>query len=384
MGQKPRWTAGLVLCVLFLLAQALRAQASPQEKFADLAQRAGAALDEHPEQAAELFKQALALQPSWAEGWLSMGAALYQLNRYAEATDALRKGVEMAPGIGAGWALLGLSESQLDDRDQALADMRKGEDLGFGDRPEFEIAVRARAAQLLVSSSTFDEALAQLAPLAKRPVPPVVEDLMGLCVLASPEDVAKLSPERRALVDLAGKASWSLISQHPEQAAAAYRQLLERYPNEPGVHYAYGHYLVESDLKAALAEFQKEVQIDPKHWPALLEVASLEIRAGAPEAAIQPLRDALKLAPARYRWMCHTDLGRANLVLNKLDAAIAELENAVRLMPSNANVHYFLAEAYRRAGRKADAEKERLEFEKMKVRQDPLGVPAFQPFGEAK
>jgi len=50
-------------------------------------------------------------------------------------------------------------------------------------------------------------------------------------------------------------------------------------------------------------------------------------------------------------------------------------------MPSNANVHFFLAEAYRQAGRKADAEKERTEFEKMKAQQDPLGVPALHPFG---
>jgi hypothetical protein len=50
-------------------------------------------------------------------------------------------------------------------------------------------------------------------------------------------------------------------------------------------------------------------------------------------------------------------------------------------MPSSANAHFFLADAYRRAGRKGDAERERAEFEKMKVQQDPLGVPALHPFG---
>jgi predicted Zn-dependent protease len=138
---------------------------------------------------------------------------------------------------------------------------------------------------------------------------------------------------------------------------------------------------METDLAAALAEFQKEVRNNPKHWPALLVVASLQIRQGTPEQAIETLHAALKIVPAKYHWLCHTDLGRADLDANHPDAAIGELENAVRQMPSSANVHFFLAQAYRQAGRKADADRERTEFEKMKAQQDPLGVPALHPFG---
>jgi tetratricopeptide (TPR) repeat protein len=87
-----------------------------------------------------------------------------------------------------------------------------------------------------------------------------------------------------------------------------------------------------------------------------------------------------------YRWLCHANLGRANLGRANLDAnnvaaAISELENAVRQMPASASAHFFLAEAYRRAGREADAEREKAEFEKTKVQQDSPGVPALQPFG---
>jgi predicted Zn-dependent protease len=388
VGLSARRAAGLESCatltlvLLLLAAPAMRAQTPAKEQFEDLARRAEAVLDTRPEEAAGLYKQALAIRPEWAEGWLYMGGALYQVGRYAEATDALRKGVELLPSAGSGWALLGLSESQLEDQDQALADIRKGEDLGLGTNIRFETAVRVRAAQLLIRSSAFDEALAQLQPLSKYPGnPPPVEEAMGLCVLAIPDDMAQISPQRRAVVDLAGKAAWAFDSQHPGEAAAGYRQLLAQYPNEPGVHYAYGLFLMETDLTAALAEFQKEVRNNPKHWPALLVAASIQIRQGAPEQAIESLRAALKIVPARYRWMCHTDLGRANLDANNVDAAVDELENAARQMPSNANVHFFLAEAYRRAGRKADAERERAEFEKMKVQQDPLGVPALHPFG---
>ena len=49
-------------------------------------------------------------------------------------------------------------------------------------------------------------------------------------------------------------------------------------------------------------------------------------------------------------------------------------------MSSNPQVHFFLSQAYRRAGRKTDAQRETAEFEKLKVQQDPLGVGALAPF----
>ena len=380
---RSRSFVGRAVRALLLFATAwLHAQTSTKEQFEDLSRRAQAALDSHPEDAIQLYKQALAIRPDWPEGWLYMGGALYQKGSYAEATDALRKGIGLAPFFANGWALLGLSESQLDDPEQALADIRKGEELGLGGNVPFETAVRVRAALLLIRSSAFDEALAQLQPLTKyHDNPPPVEEAMGLCALASPDDMERITPQRRAVVDLAGKAAWALASQHRDVAAASYRQLLEQYPNEPGVHYADGLYLMETDVTAALAEFQKEVQNNPKHWPALLVIASIQIRQGAPEQAIESLHAAMKAVPTKYRWLCHMNLGRANLDADKVTAAISELEDAIRQKPSSATAHFVLAEAYRHAGRKADAEREKAEFEKTKVEQDPLGVPALHPFG---
>ncbi len=130
-------------------APCLCAQTPTKEQFDDLSRRAEAAIDTHPDEAIQLYKQALAMRPDWPEGWLYMGGALYQKGRYAEATDALRKGIGLAPIFANGWALLGLSESQLDDPEQALADIRKGEQLGLNGNVQFETAVRVRAAQLL-------------------------------------------------------------------------------------------------------------------------------------------------------------------------------------------------------------------------------------------
>jgi len=373
--------AAIVIAVFVPTPQLAFSQQAATPSFEDLAARAQALLDSKPAEAAALFKQALALQPAWAEGWLYCGAALYQVDRYAEATDAFRKGIALAPGKGAGWAFLGLAEAELDNSDQAIADMRKGEELGLGSNWQFEVAVRVKAAQVLVRLSSFDEALSQLVPLSQRNENSAeVQQTMGLCALAVPQAISELSPERRAVVALAGKAAWDLVSQRPTEAAAEYRELLDRYPNQPGVHYAFGLYWMETDLAAAFAEFRREVEINPQHWPALILIASMHTRKGDTEAAIQSLRQAMKAMPTRYRWLGHAELGRTHLTAGNLDAAITELETAERLMASNAQVHFILSQAYRRAGRKADAQRETAEFEKQKVQQDPLGVPAMRPF----
>lgn len=374
----------LALCLL-AFGGVSRAQSSSGEDFDDLARRAEAALDSRPTEAASLYKQALAIRSGWAEGWLYLGGVLYRLTRYAEASDAFRKGLALAPEKGTAWAFLGLNEAELADQDQALADIRKGEQLGLGNNHEFEIAVRVKAAEILIRSWAYDEALAQLQPLGRRgDNTPAIVQAMGLCALGFPDTFSQLPPARQAVVELAGKAAWASASQHPEEAAAGYRELLRQYPDEPGVHYAYGLYLEETDLNGALAEFQKEARISPKHWPALLVIASVEMRQGDPEPAIQSLKDAMKSVTPKYRWLCHAELGRANMIADNLDAAIAELQTAVRLMPSQPNIHFFLSEACRRAGKKTEAEKERAEFEKLKVQQDPLGVPTWRPFGSSE
>jgi tetratricopeptide (TPR) repeat protein len=287
------------------------------------------------------------------------------------------------PGQGNAWAFLGLCEAELDDPDQALSDIRKGEELGLGDNQQFALAVRVRAARLLIAGSDFDDAMAQLYPLAKlQEDSPAVVETMGLVVLGrGVQSIGALPAREREVVRAAGKAAWLAACQHPAEAAAAYKDLVAQYAGEPGVHYAIGLYLMETDLAAALEEFQKETQANPKHWPALIAGGTVQVRRGDAAAALLSLRQALQSAPAKYRWLCHSELGRAQMLAENVDAAVTELESAVRLMPAIPQVHFFLSQAYRRAGRAADAKRENAEFERLKAQQDPLGVPGLRGLG---
>lgn len=378
------WVGARFAAAVWLAAAAVAAQsqAPETESFEELARRAASLLDSRPDQAADFYRRALAIRSTWAEGWLYLGAAYYQSARYAEASDAFRKGLKLLPNSGTAWAFLGLCEAELDNAEQALADIGKGEALGLGNNLAFETAVRVKATQLMVEASNFGEAMMHLEPLSRKSVDSrAVADTMGLAMLGVPAKYSELSGRRREVVKLAGEAAWSLATRKPAEAEAAYAQLLRLYPEEAGVHYAYGMYLMETDPAAALEQFQTEARLHPKHWPALIMVGSLETREGRAEPALDALQKAIRIAPPEQRWVCRAQMGQAHMTADRLEPAIAEFETAVRLMPDNASIRYLLAQAYRRAGRQQDAERENAAFEKLKVRQDPLGVGALRPFG---
>jgi cytochrome c-type biogenesis protein CcmH/NrfG len=58
-------------------------------------------------------------------------------------------------------------------------------------------------------------------------------------------------------------------------------------------------------------------------------------------------------------------LGRVLLELGEVERAIQELGEGVRLAPSSPEMHFALARAYTRAGRKEDAAREREIFKRL-------------------
>jgi Flp pilus assembly protein TadD len=56
--------------------------------------------------------------------------------------------------------------------------------------------------------------------------------------------------------------------------------------------------------------------------------------------------------------------------------AIAALEKGLKLAPQAARTHFYLAQAYRRAGRDADARKESAEWERLHAEQEPVELNA--------
>src|SRR5262249_5627316 len=113
---------GLAALLLFIGASLwAQTKSGRAPGFSSLAQKADAARDaERLDEAAGLYRKALALQPSWKEGWWSLGTILYDQNSCSAATNSFRKLLTYDPQNGTAHLMLALCEYQLNLDDAAI------------------------------------------------------------------------------------------------------------------------------------------------------------------------------------------------------------------------------------------------------------------------
>ncbi len=316
------------------------------------------------EQAVELYRQALGQNPSWVEGWWSVGTLLYDLDRYPDARDAFRKLVGLEPKAGAALTLLGLCEFQTREYDQALLHLEQGRGAGLADNPALREVARYHSALLLNRSGQHEAAFARLRLLAlDHSASSQILEAFGLSVLRLASLPADLPPGKRDLVMLAGRAGAAEAANQMEEAAALYSDLATRFPQEPNVHYARGAFLLSTDPDTALKEFATELEISPSHVPARLQIALEHLKRGRHAAALPLAREAVTLEPDSF--VARNALGRALLESGAVEESIRELEYGAKLAPDSPDMQFSLVRAYMKANRKADADRARVAAEKL-------------------
>jgi tetratricopeptide (TPR) repeat protein len=356
--RKTYWVPCLLVGVLFWIAVAAA------DPFKSLATRAAEALKQKDaKQAAALYQQALALRPSWAEGWFSLGASWYELREYRQAKTAFGRASGLAPDKGAVWAFLGLTEYQMGDYQAALAHFKKGEKVGLPNDLAFVSSVHNCAAIVCLHFHDFTGAVEQLRPLARLGDQSAITiETFGVSVLGLPYLPPQVPASKQRLIQLAGQAEWDICA--GTDAAPVFEQLLSSYPNQAGVHYLHGIYLLDHNPEAARTEFERELQISPLHALARLQIAILDIRGGDAAKAIPLAKAALQLEPRNA--LAHAVLARAYMDLGDFAKAIPELKTSAQLAPENPQLHFYLGQAYRHLGRTQEAEKEMAEFVRLK------------------
>ena len=146
-----------------------------------------------------------------------------------------------------------------------------------------------------------------------------------------------------------------------DEAASEYRVILAQNPDLPGIHYRLGRVLLsrpktDTSLNEAAAEFEKEVKVNPDNPGAEYVLGEIARQAEHWPQAIDHFSRSAKLDVSFAD--AFIGLGRSLIAAGKMADAIGPLERAAKLQPPNPTPHYFLAIAYRRTGRKADAERE--------------------------
>lgn len=315
-------------------------------------------------EALDIYGKALRIRPEWPEGWWNVATILYEGDRYMEARDAFRNVVSLDPKNGQAWGMLGLCEFQTREYERAVVSLQRGRSLGLADNPEIESVVRYHTAQLYIRFEHFEVAYDILSEfLLTGNQSPKVMEAFGLAILRMPLLARELPPDKREMINLAGRAGFYMAARRLEEARVAFSELLARYPDAPNVHYANGVFLLNQDADAAIKEFRRELEISPSHQPAMVQLAFEYMKRDELDTALPFAEKAVQLAPKMFP--ARNVLGRILLDLGQVERAIKELEEGARLAPQSPEMHFALARAYTRAGRKADAARARELFKKL-------------------
>ena len=154
------------------------------------------------------------------------------------------------------------------------------------------------------------------------------------------------------------------------EAVAEYRKAIEKSPKTLNLHYRLGRaLLMESHAPAALdtarQEFEAEIALNPNDAVAHYQVAQILQAQQKPDEALARLERVVELDPNFAEALIA--LGRLHLDANRTGQAITLLERGVKLVPRSESAHYALMIAYRNAGRRDDAERQKQQLDELQA-----------------
>lgn len=364
------------LSAFCLLACAYAAAQQPAPSFERIQKQAEAArAAKRVDEAIQLYKKAVAMQPSWDEGWWALGTIYYELDRFDEGRTAFRRLTVIKPDVGLPWAMLGLCEYETKHYDDALKHLRHGTDLGVDQDQDISAVAHYHLALLLTRFTEYEAAMKVLSVFAQRNVnSPSYVEAMGIAALRKPLLPMEVPPTDHQLVMDVGRVMYDAAALHTTEAAAEFKILVDKYPDTPNIHYLYGSFLLFSDADGGLAELKKELQVSPAHVPAMVTIANEYIQRKQYNDALPYAKKAVELDPQSFP--AHTVYGRVLVEGDiNLQVGLTELEEARKLAPSSPQVRIALATAYTKAGRKEDAAREREAFSKLRQELDAKTGP---------
>jgi protein O-GlcNAc transferase len=260
----------------------------------------------HPQAAAELIAQALAVEPDDASAHGNLGYALHVLGRHAEALARLDRALALQPGLREALNNRGNTLSALGRHDESVAAF----DRLLALRPGDVEAAYNRGNALHAAGRPAEALAAYDAVLGARP------------------DLAQAHNNRaRALQDL---------GRH-EEALAGYERAVALAPNY--VHALVGRGSARLALMqpaAALDDFDAALRIDPRHAGAHEGRGGALLALRRPDAALLALTHAIELDGGRLD--ARIQRGNAAYALRRHEDAIADFDAVLALMPDAAGV----------------------------------------------
>jgi tetratricopeptide (TPR) repeat protein len=325
-------------------------------------------------EAAQLYEQLRAADPSIAEVHGRLGLVYFQQGKFDQAVPALRQALKLKPSLPNTDVLLAMSLSELGEYDQAIDGLERG----F--RRSSDARLKRMAGLQLQRAYTGlrrDDKAVEVALELERLYPDDPEVLYHASRLyanfayLTMQKLSRIAPESVWMHLTAGEVNESQGGL--DGAVREYRAVLALEPRRPGVHFRLGRvYLTRARQNTgdggssaeALKEFEAELEIDPRNANAAYEIAELHRVGGELELARSFFERAVE-HDADFEDAL-VGLGRTLIALGKPDRALPILQRALSANASNEVTYYQLAQAHRALGNVREQEKALAEFERLR------------------
>src|SRR5258708_12163735 len=116
-------------------------------------------------------------------------------------------------------------------------------------------------------------------------------------------------------------------------AKPALEGAVQRYPEAPNGHYAYGVYLLDEQPDRGIEELKQELKVSQDHIPSILQIAFEYLRRSDWDAARPWAQRAVELDPRDFTG--RRALGQVLLGTRSTAESISHLENSVRPAPDS-------------------------------------------------
>jgi tetratricopeptide (TPR) repeat protein len=318
------------------------------------------------------FRQAIALDPSFAPAHLDLGLALLKQGKLLDAIASIRKSVELDPTSPGAHLFLGIAEYQSHHEEDAINDLH----LALKEDPK-NIQTLTWLGIVELNTGHPEKAVEPLDRAAE--LAPKDENVLDYRVQAH-IGIAKQSYTELFTID---PASWRLHrlnaiidseAQDHKQAADEYQQAIKLAPKEPSLYEGLGweqRALGHADLAAQA--FAEQLRLTPGNPIAMYNLGSAQVDSGQERAAVPLLEQVVKIygAPSAADYY----LGRGLAAEGKDTEAIASFQRATNLTGElQRRAWYELSQAYRRTGKTAEARSAVLNYEQLRKAADGAGA----------
>ncbi len=322
-------------------------------------------------EAVTALQEALREHPDWQPGLWRLGNLFYGADRFSLAREVFDKLTKLDVKQGAPWALMGFSDLALHDYDAAADHIQHGLALGFPAALNLAPAAYQQLSLAMLMTGRFDKALAILtgsvvdADGVKEQQ--TAAGLAALRLAVLPQDAQRLLPPGREVVlEQVGELEIGTARTDVGNAKQRWASVVKANDDLPGVHAAFGKYLLTSgDASSAIPEFRTELERSKTDVNALLGLGFALMQTGDLDSANAVCAQALQLDPNNANG--HQLMGTLAIKRGDFTSALEQLKASRDLDPNLSRVHYALSQVYLKLGKPEDAAREATMYQSLKL-----------------